>query len=176
MEYIVPSSKHHTVVPYWSSRKDPTGSRYGSRYSYKSQVLVLYLARDVEAIVNSACQEEGCVSIVHVLSMMIRHIRTLGGVSRGRTLTTSSSVEDKGAVVGRDSRRRTRRDLRMEEGLQLLQAHLDSIAPQRPKIVSSEPKEKVDETRGELWRKEERKILFDEAGFLARSLFRGNYS
>jgi hypothetical protein len=51
------------------------------------------------------------------------------------------------------------------------EAYLASIAAQHANIVE-ETKVKVDETRGELWRNEERQFLLEEAGFMARSFFR----
>ena len=104
--------------------------------------------------------------------MMIWHAHKLGALSLRRTLATISFTDKNGVVVvGRDSRR-LRHDPNAERR-EKFEEYLASIArPAAPQTRVAEPTGKIDQTRGEVWRKEERKFLFEEAGVMARSLFR----
>ena len=93
--------------------------------------------------------------------------RLLRSSLRSRTLTTSTPAAEQRAAER--VAKRSRRDA-VAEKRAAVEAYLASMGSQQ----TSEPNNEVvvDETRGELWRKEERTILVEEAGFLGRSLYR----
>ena len=82
-----------------------------------------------------------------------------------RTLATLSPAEQREAER---LAKRARRNA-LAERQAAARAYLASQADV-PRVA--EPTEVVDETRGPQWRQEEREVLLEEAGFLARSLYR----